>query len=111
MTARAGQRERAVQAVIRTDRIPGGNVTRSEFCDLVRAAARVRETQEGFPRGWSDTAIMNAARKLSRGPAVLCERCKTEIALANAIDAEPDVDRKHRGLVAGDTRRVLSRTG
>ena len=111
MIVRAEQRERAVQAVIRTGRTPGGNVKRSEFCDLVRAAARVRETQEEFPRGWSNATIMNAARKLNRGRAVLCERCRTEIALANTLDAEPDVDRRHRGLVVGNTRRVLSRTG
>jgi len=76
----------------------------SEFCDSVRAAAWIRETQEGFPRGWSNAAIMNAAKNISRGPAVLCER-------SNALDAEPDVDRRRRVLVAGDRRRVLSRTG
>jgi DNA-binding response OmpR family regulator len=111
MTGRTAQRERAIQAVIRTGRAPGRDVKWSEFCDFVRAAAWVRETQEGFPRGWSNAAIMNAAKNISRGPAVLCERCKTEIALANALDAEPDVDRRRRELVAGDRRRVLSRTG
>src|SRR5207253_10406419 len=29
----------------------------------------------------------------------------------HALDAEPDVDRRRRELVAGDRRRVLSRTG
>jgi DNA-binding response OmpR family regulator len=85
-------------------------VKRSEFCDFVRAAARVRETEEGFPRGWTDAAIMKAAKEISRSPAVLCERCKTEVALANALDAEPNVDRRRREVVAGDRRRVLSRT-
>lgn len=94
MMARAAQRERAIQAVIRTGRTPRRNVKWSEFCDLVRAAARVLETQEEFPRGWSNAAIMNAAKKISRRPAVLCERCKAEIALANALDAEQDVDRQ-----------------
>jgi hypothetical protein len=107
---RTAQRERSIQAVISTDRIPRRNVKWSEFCDLVRAAARVPETSEGFPRGWSNAAIMNAAKKISRGPAVLCERCKTEIALANALDAEPDVDRLRHELLAGDERRVLSPT-
>jgi DNA-binding response OmpR family regulator len=111
MMARTTQRVRAIQAVIRTGRIPGRNVKWSEFCDLVRAAARVRETHEEFPRGWSNGAIMNAAIKISRSPTVLCERCKTEIALANALDSEPDVDRRRRKLVAGGNRRVLSRTG
>ena len=110
MMARAAQRERTIQAVIRTGRIPGRNVKWSEFCDLVRAAARVRETQEEFPRGWSNAAIVNAAKKISHCPAVLCERCKTEIALANALDAEPDVDRLRHELLAGDERRVLSPT-
>jgi len=54
---------------------------------------------------------MNAAKKISRIPAVLCERCKTEITLANALDAEPDVDRRRRELVARGKPRVLSRTG
>jgi DNA-binding response OmpR family regulator len=111
MTACTAQRERASQAVIRTGRTPGWNVKWSEFCDLVRAAARVREIQEKFPRGWSNAAIVNAATKISHGPAVLCERCKTEIALANALDAEPDVDRRRRELVAEGKPRVLSRTG
>ena len=82
---------------------------RSQFCDLVRAAALVRETEEGFPRGWTNAAIMKAAREISGSPAVLCERCKTEVALANALDAEPDVDRRRRELVVGDQHRVLSR--
>ena len=38
MTARTAQRERAIQAVIRTGRAPGRNVKWSAFCDLVRAA-------------------------------------------------------------------------
>ena len=38
---------------------------------------------------------------------MLCERCKTEIALANALDAEPDVNRRRRELRAGAERRVL----
>jgi DNA-binding response OmpR family regulator len=111
MTARTRQRERAIQAVIRTSGTPGRNVKWSEFSDLVRAAARVRETQEGLPRGWGNATIINAAKKISRSPPVLCERCKTEIALANALDAEPDVDRRRRELVVGGKRRVLSRTG
>jgi DNA-binding response OmpR family regulator len=41
---------------------------------------------------------------------VLCERCKTEIALANALDAEPDVDRRRHELLAGGERRVISPT-
>jgi hypothetical protein len=54
MITRSGlRRERAIITVLRTGRIPGQNVTRSEFCDLVRTAARVRQTPEGFPRGWS----------------------------------------------------------
>ena len=79
----------------------------SEFCDLVRMAARVRVTPEGFPRGWSNASIINSARKISGGPATLCERCKTEIALANALDAEPDVNRRRRELLTGGERRVL----
>ena len=108
--ARIEHRERAIREVIRTGRTAGRNVKRSEFCDLVRAAARVQETEEGFPRGWSDAAIMKTAWEISRTPAVLCDRCKTEVALANALDAEPDVDRRRRELVADDQRRVLSRT-
>ena len=50
MVTRAAQRERAIQAVIRTGRTPGRHVKWWEFCDLVRAAARVRETQEELPR-------------------------------------------------------------
>ena len=111
MVTRAAQRERAIQAVIRTGRTPGRNVRWSEFCDLVRAAARLRETQEELPPGWSNAAIMSAAKNIGRPPAVLCQRCKTEIALANALDAEPDVDRWRHELVAGGKRRVLSRTG
>ena len=108
--ARTAQRERSIQAVISTGRTPERNVKWSEFCDLVRAAARIPETSEGFPRGWSNAATMNATKKISRGPAVLCERCKTEIALANALDAEPDVNRLRHELLAGDERRVLSPT-
>ena len=63
---------------------------------------------EGFPRSWSKTSIMNAASKIRRSPAMLCERCKTEITLANLLDAEPDVNRRNRELVAGGQRRVLS---
>src|SRR5260370_42579444 len=54
---------------------------------------------------------MNAEKKTGCSPAMLCERCKTEIALANALDAEPDVDRRRREVVAEGKRRVLSRTG
>ena len=111
MVTGAAQRERAIQAGIRTGRTPGRHVKWWEFCDFVRAAARVRETQEELPPGWSNAAIMSEAKNIGRGPAVLCQRCKTEIALANALDAEPDVDRWRRELVAGGTRRVLSRTG
>jgi hypothetical protein len=104
---RMPRRERAIIAAIRTGRIPGRNTTWSEFCDLVRAAALVRQTPEGFPRGWSNKSIMTSAIKISRGRAMLCERCKTEIALANALDAEPDVNRRSRELLAGVERRVL----
>jgi DNA-binding response OmpR family regulator len=41
---------------------------------------------------------------------VLCERCKTEIGLANALDTEPDVDRWRHELLAGGERRMLSPT-
>ena len=41
---------------------------------------------------------------------MLCERCKTEIALANLLDAEPDVNRRRRELVAGGEHRVLHPT-
>jgi DNA-binding response OmpR family regulator len=41
---------------------------------------------------------------------VLCERCKTEIALANALDAEPDVDRLRHELLVRGKRRALSPT-
>ena len=82
-------------------------MTWSEFCDLVRMAARVRVTPEGFPRGWSNASIINSARTIRGGPATLCERCKTEIALANALDAELDVNRRRRELLAGGERRTL----
>jgi len=101
------RRERAIIAAIRTGRIPGRNMTWSEFCDLVRAAALIRQTPKGFPRGWSNKSIMNSTIKISRRRAMLCERCKTEIALANALDAEPDVNRRRRELRAGAERRVL----
>jgi hypothetical protein len=97
-------------AVLRTGRIPGQNVTRLEFCDLVRTAARVRQTPQGFLRGWSNASIITAASKIRGGPAMLCERCKTEITLANLLDAEPDADRRQRGLVVGGERRVLRPT-
>ena len=88
MMARSGpRRERAIIAVLRTGRIPGQNVTRLEFCDLVRSAARVRETPAGFPRGWSNASIMNSSSRIRGGPAMLCERCNTEITLANLLDA------------------------
>jgi DNA-binding response OmpR family regulator len=108
MTHSGLRRERAIIAVLRTGRIPGQNVTRLEFCDLVRAAARVRQTPEGFPRGWSMASIMNAASNIRGSPAMLCERCKTEITLANLLDAEPDLNRRRRELVAEGERRVLS---
>jgi len=110
MMARIAQRERAILAVFRTGRIPLQNVTWSEFCDLVRTAAQVRGTAEGFPRGWSNASIANSVKKMGGSPAMLCERCKTEIALANALDAEPDVDRWRHELLAGGERRVLSPT-
>jgi DNA-binding winged helix-turn-helix (wHTH) protein len=53
---------------------------------------------------------MNSASKIRGGPAMLCERCKTEITLANLLDAEPDVNRRRRELVAGGERRVLPPT-
>ena len=40
---------------------------------------------------------------------MLCERCKTEITLANWLDAEPDVNRRRREIAAGE-RRVLPPT-
>ena len=40
---------------------------------------------------------------------MLCHRCGTKIALASALDAEPDPDRWHREIVAGGKRRTLSR--
>ena len=111
MMARSGpRRERAIIAVLRTGRIPGQNVKRLHFCDLVRTAARVREPPEGFPRGWTNASIMNSASKIRGGPAVLCERCKTEITLANLLDAEPDVNRRRRELAVGGQRRVLPPT-
>ena len=111
MMTRSGlRRERAIIAVLRTGRIPGQNVTQLEFCDLVRIAARVRATPEGFPRGWSKASIMNSASKIGGGPAMLCERCKTEITLANLLDAEPDVNRRRRELAIGGERRVLPPT-
>jgi hypothetical protein len=110
MTRSGPRRERAIIAVLRTGRIPGQNVTQLEFCDLVRAAARVGATPERFPRGWSRAAIMNSASKIRGGPAMLCERCKTEITLANLLDAEPDVNRRRRELAIGGERRVLPPT-
>ena len=41
---------------------------------------------------------------------MLCERCRTEIALANALDAEADVDRLRHELLVGGEHRVLSPT-
>jgi len=58
-------RTRAIRLVIRTGCIPGRDATWSEFCDLVRMAARVTETPEGRPRGWSDAAIINSAKKIT----------------------------------------------
>src|SRR5215472_16924251 len=107
MTPSGPRRDRAIIAVLRTGRSSGQSVTRLEFCDLVRTAARVRRTPEGFPRGWSDAAIMSAVRTIRGGPAMLCERCRTEIGLANLLDAEPDVNRRRRELVAGDNHRIL----
>ena len=109
MTRSGLRRERAIIAVLRTGRIPGQNVTQLEFCDLVRTAARIREMPKGFPRGWSKASIMNSASKVTGGPAMLCERCKTEITLANLLDTEPDVNRRRRE-VAGGERRVLPPT-
>jgi hypothetical protein len=110
MTRSGPRRERAIIAVLRTGRIPGQNITQLEFCDLVRAAARVGATPEGFPRGWSKASIMNSASKITGVPAMLCERCKTEITLANLLDAEPDVNRRRRELAVGGERRVLPPT-
>jgi hypothetical protein len=73
-------------------------------------AARVRVTPQGFPRGWSKASIINSARKIRGGSTILCERCKTEITLANLLDAEPDVNRRRHELVAGGERRVLPPT-
>jgi len=61
-------RERAILAVFRTGRIPLQNVTWSEFCDLVRTAARVRETPDRFPRGWGNASIVNSVKKMGSGP-------------------------------------------
>jgi hypothetical protein len=110
MTRSGLRRERAIIAVLRTGRIPGQNVTQLEFCDLVRAAARIRETPDGFPLGWSKASIMKAASEITGSPAMLCERCKTEITLANLLDAEPDVNRRRRELAVGGERRVLPAT-
>src|SRR5215831_1575292 len=110
MTHSGPRRERAIIAVLRAGRIPGQNVTRGDFCDLVRGAARIRRTPEGFPRGWSNAAIMSAASKIRGGSAMLCERCRTEIALANLLDAEPDVNRRRRELVARGDHRVVPPT-
>jgi DNA-binding response OmpR family regulator len=110
MTRSGPRRERAIIAVLRTGRIPRQNVTQLEFCDLVRTAARIRQTSQGFPRGWSKASIMNSASKITGGAAMLCERCKTEITLANLLDAEPDVNRRRRELAAGGERRVLPPT-
>jgi hypothetical protein len=109
MTRSGPRRERAIIVLLRTGR-SGQNVTRVEFCDLVSTAARVRRTPEGVPRGWSNAAITSATRKIRGGPAMLCERCRTEIALANLLDAEPDVNRRRRKLVAGGDHRLLPRT-
>src|SRR4029077_2148323 len=87
MARSAPRRTQAIRLVTRTGGIPRQNVTWSEFCDLVRMAARARVTPEGFPRAWSNPSIINSARTIRGGPATLCERCKTEIALANALDA------------------------
>jgi hypothetical protein len=110
MARSAPRRTQAIRLVTRTGCIPGQSVTWSEFCDLVRMVARIRITPEGFPRGWSNASIINSARKIGGGPATLCERCKTEIALANALDAEPDVNRRRRELLARGERRVLPPT-
>ena len=110
MTPSGPRRERAIITVLRTGRIPGQNVTRLKFCDLVRSAARVRKTPAGFPRGWSNASIMICASRIRGGSAMLCERCRTEIALANLLDAEPDVNRRRRELVAGGEHRVLPAT-
>jgi len=110
LTRSAPRRERAIITVLRTGRIPGQNVTRSEFCDLVRTVARIAKTPDGFPRGWSKASIMNAASKVTGSPAMLCERCKTEVALANLLDAEPDVNRRRRELAVRGERRVLPPT-
>ena len=107
MTRSGLRRERAIIAVLRTGHIPGQNVTQLEFCELVRTAARIRETPEGFPRGWRKASIMNSASEITGSSAMLCERCKTEITLANLLDAEPDVNRRRRELAVKGERRVL----
>jgi hypothetical protein len=38
---------------------------------------------------------------------MLCERCKTEIALANALDAELDINRRRRAILVRGEPRVL----
>ena len=53
---------------------------------------------------------MSSASKITGSPAMLCERCKTEITLANLLDAEPDVNRRRRELAVGGERRVLPPT-
>jgi hypothetical protein len=103
-------RQRAILALLRTEHIPARDVKWSEFCDLVRAVAKIEARQERFPRGWSNAAIMSSAKKLDGGSTMLCLRCKNELASENALDAEPDVDRWRRELVAGGERRVLSPT-
>jgi hypothetical protein len=46
------------------------------------------ETQEELTLGWRNAAIISSAKNIGRRPAFLSQRCKTEIALANALDAE-----------------------
>jgi len=53
---------------------------------------------------------VNSASKITGSPAMLCERCKTEITLANLLDVEPDVNRRRRELLVGGERRVLPPT-
>jgi hypothetical protein len=110
MASSGPRRERAIVAVLRVGCIPGQNVTRLEFCDLVRTAARVRKTENGFARGWSDASIMNSVSKIRGDVGMLCQRCKTEITLANLLDAEPDVNRRRREIVAAAEHRVLPPT-
>ena len=80
-------------------------------CRKQRTTNRARDARRNTLRTELTCRVCGETFEGVRSDSSICERCKTEIALANAIDAEPDVDRKHRGLVAGDTRRVLSRTG